>query len=129
MSHVHAFFIHTYLFFSILLILIYAWYFSACLSPSLSFFRLVCSMASKKSKSTLSWNLLHSRASNSDSTTSHIRFCDEKAQTDFLENFYQRGINSECKVILSNFSDTDLPTVIYCRVRSHFVASQSLVPP
>ena len=32
-----------------------------------------------------------------------------------MENFCRGGIHSECQVILSNFSDTDLPTVIYSR--------------
>ena len=115
MSHAHAFFMHTYLLFSILLILICAWYFSVCLSPSLSFFRLVCSMASKKSKSTPSWNSLSSWASTSDSTPSLVRFRDEKAHTDFSENFSWCGIHLECRVVLSDFFDTDLPTVIYNR--------------
>ena len=125
MSHAHAFFMHTYLLFSILLILICAWYFSVCLSPSLSFFRLVCSMASKKSKSTPSWNSLSSWASTSDSTPSLVRFRDEKAHTDFSENFSWCGIHLECRVVLSDFFDTDLPTIIYNR--GCFVASRSLV--
>ena len=33
----------------------------------------------------------------------------------FLENFSRRNIHSECQVVLSDFSDTDLPTVIYSR--------------
>ena len=63
------------------------------------------------------------------STPSHIRLSDDKARKDFLENFSRRGIHSERQVVLSNFSDTDLPTVIYSRVESHCVASRSLVPP
>ena len=74
---------HAYIpFFSSLLILIYAWYFYACPSLSLSLslsIWLVCSMASKKSKSTPSQNPLRSEASTSDSTPSHVRFRDEKA--------------------------------------------------
>ena len=89
------------------------WEFSDCLSFSFSFlFTLVVTMAPKR-KSTPSQNLLCSGAStSSDPTPSHIRFCDEDAQKDFLENFSQRGVHSESQVILSNFSDTDLPTVI-----------------
>ena len=87
-----------------------------CVSLSLSFFRLVCSMAPKKSKSTPSQNPLHSRvASSFDSTPSLVRFCDDKAHKDFLENFSRRGIHSKRQVVLSDFSDTDLPTVIYSR--------------
>ena len=102
--------------FSILLILICAWYFFSCLSlsPSLSI-QLVCSMAPKKNKSTLSQNPLRSRAFTFDSTPSHVRFHDDKARTDFLENFSRRDIHSECQVVLSNFSNIDLHTVIYNR--------------
>ena len=42
-------------------------------------------------------------------------FRDDKARKDFLENFSWRGIHSERQVILSEFSDTDLPIVIYNR--------------
>ena len=115
MSHAHTFFMYTYLLFSILLILICAWYFSVCLFPFLSFFRLVCSMAPKKSKSTPSRNPLSSWASTSDSTPSLIWFRDKKARTDFSENFSWCGIHSERRVVLSDFFDTDLPTVIYNR--------------
>ena len=69
-----------------------------------------------KRKSTLSQNPLRSRAStSSDHTPSHIRFRDEKAKSDFFENFSRRGIHSERQVILSNFSNTDLPTVIHSK--------------
>ena len=51
----------------------------------------------------------------SDSTPLHIRSCDEKAHQDFSENFFKRGIHSKCHVILLDFSDTDLPTVINSR--------------
>ena len=50
-----------------------------------------------------------------DSTPSHVRFHDDKARKDFLENFSRRGIHSECQVILLNFFNIDLPTVIYSR--------------
>jgi len=93
------------------------WYFLVCSSLSLSLL-VSCSMAHKR-KSTPSRNPLRSGASSSsspvDSTHSHVRFRDEKAQMDFLENFSRRSIHSEHQVILSNFSDTDLPTVIYNR--------------
>ena len=91
------------------------WCFSACLflSPFL-FLSVSCSMAPKW-KSTPSQNPLHSRASSSDSTSSHVRFHDEKAKLDFSEKFSRHGIHSECQVVLLNFSNTDLPTVIYSR--------------
>ena len=82
-------------------------------SLSLSF--VSCSMAPKQ-KSTLSRNPLCSSTSPSDSTPSHIRFHDNEARKDCLENFSRRSIHSECQVILSKFFDTNLPTVIYSRV-------------
>ena len=113
---------HTYHFFSLSY-----WYWSVLgtfllvplslsLSLSLSFFiRLVCSMTPKKSKSTPSRNSLCSRASTSDSTPYHVRFCDEKAHQDFPENFSRQGIYLEHQVVLSDFSNTDLRTIIYSK--------------
>ena len=99
-----------------------ALYFSDCLPLFLSFSPsyVSCIMALKH-KSTPPQNPLHSEASSSsssspsDPTPSHIRFHDEKAKSDFFENFSRRGIHSKCQVVLSDFSDTDLPTVIYNR--------------
>ena len=69
-----------------------------------------------KRKFAPSWNPLRSGASSSsDLTLSSIRFRDEDAWKDFLENFFRRGVHSERQVILSDFSDTDLPTVIHSR--------------
>ena len=76
-------------------------------------FMLVVSMIPKR-KSAPSQNPLRSGASSSfDPTPSHIRFSDEDAQKDFLENFSRRGVHSEHRVILVDFTDTDLPTVIH----------------
>ena len=72
-------------------------------------------MHAPKRKTTLSRNPFRSRASSSDSTPLSVRFCDDKARQEFLENFSKHGIHSECHVILSNFYDTTLPTVIYRR--------------
>ena len=71
-------------------------------------------MAPKHRKSTLAQNPLHgSRLSSSlPPVPSHIRFRDEKAKTDFFENFQVRGVHPERQVILSDFSDTMLPDVI-----------------
>ena len=92
------------------------WSFSDCLSlPSLFLFMLLMSMAPKR-KSTPSQNPLRSRASSSsDPTPSHIWFRDEDAQKDFSENFSRQGVHSERQVILSDFSNTNLPTVIHSR--------------
>jgi len=69
-----------------------------------------------KCKSTLSQNPLRFGASSSsasfDPTPSHVRFHDEKAKSDFFKNFSRRGIHLEHQVILSDFSNTGLPTVI-----------------
>ena len=76
-------------------------------------FTLVVSMIPKR-KSAPSQNPLRSGASSSfDPTPSHIRFSDEDAQKDFLENFSRRGVHSEHRVILVDFTDIDLPTVIH----------------
>ena len=85
------------------------------LSPSLSLVYISCIMA-PKCKSIPSRNPLPSRAStSSDPTPSHVRFCDYKVGHDFSENFSRWGIHSERQVILSDFSDTDLPTVIHSK--------------
>ena len=69
-----------------------------------------------KRKSTPAWNPLHSGASSSsDPTLSHIRFCDDDAFKAFSKNFSRRGIHLESQVVLSNFADTDLPSVIHSR--------------
>ena len=104
---------HAYVFlFNIFDIFENAWDFSDCssFSPSL-LLTLVMSMAFKR-KSTPVRNPLRSDASSSsDPTLSHIRFCDDDAFKAFLENFYGRGIHSKCQVILTDFADTDRPSV------------------
>ena len=104
MSHARAFFMHMYNFILYLIDidLCLVLFFLVSLSPSLSI-QLVCSMAPKKNKSTLSQNPLRSRASTSDSTPFHIRFHDDKARTDFSENFSRRDIHSERQVCLIEF--------------------------
>ena len=88
------------------------------LSLSLSFYSVSLRLAPKP-KSTPSRNPLHfetcSSSSPVDSIPSHVGLCDEKAHKDFSENFSQRNIHSECQVILLDFSDTDLHTVIYSK--------------
>ena len=96
--------------------LLYLNYFETFLIVSLSLplflFTLVVSMAPKR-KSAPSQNPLHSRALSSSGPTPHIRFCDEDAQKDFLENFSRRGVYSKRQVILANFADTNLSTVFH----------------
>ena len=74
---------------------------------------LVVSMALKP-KFAPSWNPLRfGPSSSSDPTPSHIWFRDKDARKDFLENFSRRGVHLERRVILSDFFDTDLNTVIH----------------
>ena len=103
---------------SIFYILLYwfVWCFSTCLTLSSSLFLTLVYFMAPKCKSTPSQNPLRSREStSSDSTPSHILFRDDKAHKNFSKNFSRRGIHSERQVILSDFSDTDFPTVIYSR--------------
>ena len=69
-----------------------------------------------KHKSTPAWNPLHSGASSSsDPMPSNIWFHDEDARKAFSENFSRRGVHLERQVILADFADTDLPTIIHSR--------------
>ena len=78
-------------------------------------FTLVVSMAPKR-KSTLARNPFHSGASSSSNPSpSHIRLCDDDAFKAFLEKFSRQCIHSERQVILSDFADTDLTSVIHSR--------------
>ena len=107
---------HTYSLFNILVIFELLWEFSDCLFlPALSLLTLVVSMAPKR-KSAPSRNPLRSEASSSSNPTpSYIRFRNKNAQKDFSKNFPRRGVYSKCRVILADFADTDLPTVIHNR--------------
>ena len=78
-------------------------------------FMLVVFMAPKH-KSTTAQNLLLSGASSSsDSAPLSLQFRDDDAHKAFSENFSRRGIHSKRQVILADFADTDLPTVIHSR--------------
>ena len=69
-----------------------------------------------KRKSTPARNPLRSGASSSSNPSpSTVQFCDDDAFKAFLENFSRRGIHSERQVVLSDFADTDLPSVIHNR--------------
>ena len=111
---------HAYVPSILYLVISTVWDFYDCLPLFLSFSPsyVNCVMAPKR-KSTPSRNPLHSGASSSsspsDPTPSHVWFHDEKAKSDFFENFSWRGIHSDRQVILLDFSDTDLPTVIYSK--------------
>ena len=67
-----------------------------------------------KRKSTPARNPFYSDASSSsDNAPFFLRFRNDDAHKEFTENFSQRGIHSERRVILGHFADTDLPTVIH----------------
>ena len=69
-----------------------------------------------KRKSTLARNLLRSDASSSsDPSPSNVWFCHDDAFKAFSENFSRQGIHSKRQVILSDFANTDLPSVIHNR--------------
>ena len=69
-----------------------------------------------KRKSTPGQNPLRSGASSStDPSPSNVWFRDDDAFKAFSENFFRRGIHSECQVVLSDFADTDIPSVIHSR--------------
>ena len=116
MSHVHAFPMHTYSLFNILVIFeLLGNFLIVFLSLPLFLFTLVMSMAPKR-KSISAWNPLHSKASSSsDSAPLSLWFRDDDAHKAFSENFFKRGVHSKYQVILADFIDTDLPTVIHSR--------------
>ena len=86
-----------------------------CVSLSLSLSLVLVGSMAPKWKFALSRNPFRSGASSFNSTPSHVRFRDEKAKSDFSEKFSRRGIHLEHQVILSDFFNTDIPTVIYSR--------------
>ena len=117
MSHVHAFPMQTYFLFIICDIIVAAWDFSNCLFLSLPLFlfMLVMSMAPKR-KSTPARNPLRSGASSSfDPSPFNVQLRDDDAFKTFSENFSRQGIHSEHQVVLSDFADTNLPSVIHNR--------------
>ena len=72
-------------------------------------------MASKR-KSTPARNSLRSSASSSSyPSPSNVRFRDNEAFMAFSENFSRRGIHSECQVVLSDFANIDLPSIIHSK--------------
>ena len=107
---------HTYSLFNILVIFeLLGTFLIVFLSLPFFLFTLVMSMAPKR-KSTPARNPLHSRASSSsDSAPLSLRLRDDDAHKAFSENFARRGVHSEHQVILADFVDTDLPTVIHSR--------------
>ena len=116
MSYVHAFPMHTYSLFNILVLFeLLRTFLIFFLSLPLFLFTIVMSMAPKH-KSTSPWNPLHSSASSSsDFAPLSLRFCDVDAYKAFSKNFSKRSVHSERQVILVDFTDTNLPIVIHSR--------------
>ena len=86
-------------------------------SPLSILFTLVVSMA-PKCKSTSARKLFHSDASSSsDSAPLSLRFHDDDAHKAFSENFSRHCIHSKRQVILADFANTNLPTVIHSQGR------------
>ena len=109
---------HAYIpFFSFFMVLLFiSAFLPLSLSLSLSPFLSDSLRVAPKHKSTPSRNPFRSEtSSSSNSTPLHVRFYDEKAREDFSENFSRCGIHSKRQVVLSDFSNTDLPTVINSR--------------
>ena len=107
--------IHTFFSLYLLLLLLLGTFFIVFLFSPLFLFTLVVSMAFKR-KSTPAWNPLRSSASSSSNPSpSNVRFRDDDAFKAFSENFFRQGIHSERQVVLSNFADTDLPSVIHSK--------------
>ena len=94
-----------------------SWDFSDCSSLllPLNLFTLVVTMVLKR-KSTPVRNPLHSGASfSTDRSPSNVWFRDDDAFKEFSENFSRSGIHLERQVVLSDFANTDLPSVIHSR--------------
>ena len=69
-----------------------------------------------KRKSTPAQNALRSGASSStDPSPSNVQFRDDDAFRAFSENFSRRGIHSKRQIVLLDFTDTNLPSVIHSR--------------
>ena len=69
-----------------------------------------------KRKSTPAWSPLRFGASSSsDPSPSNARFRDDDVFKAFSENFSRQGIHSERQVVLSDFTDTNLLSVIHSR--------------
>ena len=107
---------HTYSLFNILVLFeLLGTFLIIFLSLPFFLFTIVVSMALKR-KSTLAWNLLHSSASLSfDFAPLSLRFYDDDAHKAFSKNFSKWGVHSERQVILADFADIDLLTIIHSR--------------
>ena len=76
---------------------------------------LVVFMAPKRKSIPTQNPLRFGASSSSGPSPSNVRFHDDDAFKAFSENFSRRGIHSERQVVLSDFVDTDLPSVIHSK--------------
>ena len=116
MSHVRAFPMHTYFFFSIYLLYLkcFGTFLIISLSLPLFLFTLVVSIAPNR-KSTPSQNPFRSgTSSSSDPTLSHLQFRDDDAHKAFSENFSRCGIHSNAK----SFWQTSSTPTFWCHSQS-----------
>ena len=116
MSHVQTFSMHMYFFSHILSIVnCFGTFLIVSFSLPLFLFMLIVSMAPKH-KSTPARNPLRSGVSSSfDFAPFSLRFLDYDTHKAFSKNFSRWGIHLECQVVLSDFADTDLPSIIHSR--------------
>ena len=107
---------HTYSLFNILVMFeLIRTFLIVFLSLPLFLFTLVVSMAPKR-KSTPARNLLRFGASSSsNSAPSSLWFRDDDAHKAFSGNLSRRRVHLERQVILANFANINLPTVIHSR--------------
>ena len=105
----HAY-VFSFLFYSCFLVVMFSFSLFFSLSDKLC-------MAPKAHKSIPGQNPLQGSGSSSSNPIPppHIQFHDENTRKDFLENFQKCGVHPERHVILSDFSDTSLPTIIRTR--------------
>ena len=128
MSHVHAFPMHTYPLFNILVLFeLLGTFLIVFLSLPLFLFTIVVSMAPKR-KSTPAQNSLHFDAFSSfDSASLSLQFRDDDAHKAFSENFSRRGLHSEHQVIWRTSLTLTFPLSFTVGNGSHCVMSWSLV--
>ena len=106
MSHVHAFPMHTYSLFNILVLFeLLGTFLIVFISLPLFLFTIVVSMAPKRKSTPAQNSLCFDASSSSDFALLSLRFHGEDAHKAFSENFSRRGVHSERQVILANFAD------------------------
>ena len=83
--------------------------------PLYILFTLIVSMALKHKSTPIQNPFRFDASSSSDSAPLSLPFRDDDAHKAFSKNFSRRGIHLERQFILSNFVDTNLPSIIHSR--------------